>query len=86
MDTLNQNEKIIRAHHGLVLRTRIKAGRPLGDSVADMIHLTGLDRLVALYSQLTHLDCGCRARQDALNRLMPNVGIGMKSVYDGRIT
>ncbi len=60
---------------GLRLRTGANAGRPLGDSVADMIHITGLDFFASFYSRLTGLDCGCRARQEALNRLAPNVGL-----------
>jgi hypothetical protein len=53
------------------VRTDLKAGQGLGDTVADLTHLTGLDRLAQAYTQVTGKDCGCEARRETLNRLFP---------------
>lgn len=63
---------------GFRVQTGLQAGKPLGDSVASLTHFTGLDRLSNLYTQLTGLDCGCKARQDKLNMLVPNFSISPK--------
>ena len=57
---------------GLGVRTGLQAGRPLGDVVADITHVTGLDRIATAYSALTGKGCGCDQRQETLNRLVPN--------------
>jgi hypothetical protein len=57
---------------GLGLRAGLRAGRPLGDVVADVTHATGLDRLPSAYTLLTGKECGCDQRQQALNRLVPH--------------
>jgi hypothetical protein len=51
------------------IRSGIKAGQGLGDAVADLTHLTGLDRLADAYSKITGKDCGCAARQEKLNKV-----------------
>ena len=51
------------------IRSGIKAGQGLGDVVADLAHLTGLDRLADAYTQITGKDCGCAARKEKLNQL-----------------
>jgi hypothetical protein len=43
----------------------------LGDTIAKITHATGLDKLAELYTQLTGKDCGCKNRQEALNKLVP---------------
>ncbi len=43
----------------------------LGDTVQKITHATGLDKLAQLYTQITGKDCGCRSRQEALNKLIP---------------
>jgi hypothetical protein len=58
--------------YGFRVRSNLRAGKPLGDCCADLTHLTGLDRLAALYTQITGKDCGCKKRQDWLNKLVPN--------------
>jgi hypothetical protein len=58
--------------NGLRVRSNLRAGKPLGDCCADLTHFTGLDRLAALYTQTTGKDCGCKKRQDWLNKLVPN--------------
>lgn len=63
---------------GFKVKTGLQAGKPLGDSVASLTHFTGLDRLTNLYTQLTGLDCGCKARQEKLNMLVPNFSISPK--------
>jgi len=52
------------------IRTGIKAGQGLGDAIADLTHLTGVDQLAKLYEQTTGKPCGCQERQDLLNRLI----------------
>jgi hypothetical protein len=54
------------------VRTDIKSGKGLGDSVADFTRLTGLDQIAAMYENATGKDCGCKARQAKLNELVPN--------------
>jgi hypothetical protein len=53
------------------IKTKVKAGKPLGDKVADFTHATGLDRFTGLYTHITGKDCGCQQRQEILNRLFP---------------
>lgn len=53
------------------VKTNLKAGKPLGDAVADLTQTTGLDKMTELYTDLTGKDCGCQARQEHLNRLFP---------------
>lgn len=53
------------------VRTGIKAGQGLGDTVADLTHLTGLDQLAKLYEQVSGKSCGCDERRQALNQLFP---------------
>jgi len=55
------------------IRTNITAGQGLGDAVADLTQLTGIDQLAQTYEQLTGKDCGCKKRQVKLNELFPNV-------------
>lgn len=51
------------------IRTGLKAGQGLGDAVADLTHLTGIDQLAKLYEQTTGKSCGCDQRRQTLNRL-----------------
>ncbi len=51
------------------IKTGIKAGKPLGDVVADITHATGLDKAADAYTRLTGKDCGCEERRSFLNRL-----------------
>jgi hypothetical protein len=55
------------------VRTGIIAGQGLGDTVADITHLTGLDRVAQLYTQVTGNDCGCEGRRVKLNEMVPNL-------------
>jgi hypothetical protein len=50
-------------------RTAIRAGEGLGDAVASLTHLTGMDRLAKTYEGVTGKPCGCDARQEKLNQL-----------------
>jgi hypothetical protein len=49
--------------------TNIKVGTGLGDTIEDIIHISGLDRFAKLYTQLTGNDCCCQKRKEALNRI-----------------
>jgi hypothetical protein len=51
------------------IRTGLKAGQGLGDTVADLAHLTGMDQLARLYEQSTGKNCGCDQRRQTLNDL-----------------
>jgi hypothetical protein len=55
------------------VRTGLIAGGGLGDTVADLTHLTGMDALAKTYTQLTGNDCGCAQRQEKLNQLFPSI-------------
>jgi hypothetical protein len=53
------------------IRTGLKAGQGLGDTVADLAHLTGMDQVAKLYEQTTGKSCGCEERRQALNQYFP---------------
>ena len=53
------------------VRTEIKVGTGLGDTIEDIIHISGLDRFANLYTQITCNDCGCQTRKEALNQIKP---------------
>lgn len=48
-----------------------EVSRGLGDTVAKIATAIGADKLAAQYTAATGKDCGCKGRQDALNRLVP---------------
>ena len=45
--------------------------RGAGDTIAKVTHATGLDKLSELYTKITGKPCGCKDRQEALNKLVP---------------
>lgn len=51
------------------IRTGIKAGAGLGDAVAEITRLTGIDRLASMYEEATGKPCGCDERQEILNQV-----------------
>jgi hypothetical protein len=53
------------------LKTGISAGKGLGDAIADLAHLTGLDRVAKAYEKITGKSCGCEQRRQTLNNLVP---------------
>jgi hypothetical protein len=54
------------------VRTGLQAGsNGLGDTVADLAHLTGMDKLANTYEQVSGKSCGCKDRQEKLNLLFP---------------
>ena len=54
------------------VRTGLKAGaNGLGDVVADVTNITGVDRLAKLYEELTGKPCGRDERREKLNQLVP---------------
>ncbi len=55
------------------IRTDIKAGKGLGDYVADFTNATGLNKVAELYTEITGEPCGCEQRQEMLNNLVPNL-------------
>ena len=52
------------------VRTGVRAGAGLGDYVADLAHLTGMDRMAKMYERTTGKPCGCEQRQETLNSLV----------------
>jgi hypothetical protein len=58
----------------LKLRTGLKSGKPLGDTVADLTSLTGVDRVADTYTRVTGQDCGCKRRQELLNAVSVSMG------------
>lgn len=52
-------------------RATTTPSRGLGDTIASLTAATGLDELAALYTSITGRDCGCKDRQEALNKLFP---------------
>ncbi|MEM7531326.1 MAG: hypothetical protein AAF639_04060 [Chloroflexota bacterium] len=53
------------------VKTGLKAGKKLGDRVADLTQMTGLDQLAKTYTRITGRDCGCDQRRQRLNQLTP---------------
>ena len=51
------------------VRTGLKAGAGLGDTVADLTRLTGVDQLAKAYEEITGKPCGCEQRKEKLNQL-----------------
>jgi hypothetical protein len=61
----------LKTRTGLKIHTGLKAGQGLGDTVADLAHLTGMDQMAKLYEQTTGKSCGCDQRRQALNQIFP---------------
>ena len=51
--------------------TSARKSRGLGDEIAKITKATGIKKAVELFSEATGIDCGCDARQEALNRKFP---------------
>jgi len=43
----------------------------LGDTIERITTVTGIKKVVETVSKATGVDCGCKARRDALNRAFP---------------
>lgn len=43
----------------------------LGDSIAKLAHSLGADRIAQSWTDATGKDCGCKKRQEALNKMFP---------------
>ena len=55
------------------IRSGLRAGMGLGDAVANVAQVTGADKIAQAYEAITGKSCGCKERQEALNRLVPNL-------------
>ncbi len=55
------------------VKTNIKAGMALGDCVAKIAHALGLDQVAEKYENATGKSCGCKERQEILNKAAPHV-------------
>jgi hypothetical protein len=51
------------------IKTDIKAGQGLGDTVADLTRITRVDQLAKLYEDVTGKPCGCDQRRALLNQI-----------------
>jgi hypothetical protein len=60
------------------VRTGIRACAGLGDYVADIAHLTGMDRLAKTYENVSGKPCGCEQRQEKLNSLVQFPSINLQ--------
>ena len=48
-----------------------ETSKGLGDSVAKVANAIGADKIAAAWSNTTGKDCGCKKRQEALNKMFP---------------
>jgi len=55
------------------VRTNIKAGMGLGDCVAKIAHALKLDDIAKKYEHASGQSCGCKERQEILNKLVPHI-------------
>ena len=58
---------------GLYAGEILNGAQGLGDIIADLTQLTGLDQLAKSYEEVTGQSCGCKQRQRKLNLLFPTV-------------
>jgi hypothetical protein len=63
--------------NGMNVKTNLKAGQGLGDTIAALTHSTGIDQLAGFYEKTTGKSCGCNERRQALNELFPNTPFGL---------
>jgi len=58
------------------VKTGLYGGQGLGDAVADVTHLLGLDQVAQSYEDLTGKSCGCKQRQETLNSIqLPSISM-----------
>jgi len=50
-----------------------KKAKGLGDTIQAITEVTGIKKVVEVFSKATGLDCGCDKRKETLNRLFPYV-------------
>jgi len=69
-----------------------KPSQGLGDTIAKFTNATGIDKLVKTVTSAVGIeDCGCKARQEALNNLFPyqsvkpNTFQKMKMITDNNV-
>ena len=43
----------------------------LGDSIEKLTEVTGIKKVVEMFSEATGIDCGCDERKEKLNNLFP---------------
>ena len=49
----------------------VPKSRGLGDTIAKITKITGIDKAVETISNITGTDCGCKSRQEKLNEIFP---------------
>ncbi len=55
------------------VKTNLKAGMGLGDCVAKIAHALALDQMAEKYEGVSGKPCGCKQRQENLNKAVPHV-------------
>jgi hypothetical protein len=55
------------------VRTHIKAGKGMGDVIADFTHAAKLDRFAENYQDVTGKCCNCGKRRKLLNEMFPDI-------------
>ena len=48
-----------------------KKSKGLGDSIEKLTEVTGIKKVVEMFSEATGIDCGCNERKEKLNNLFP---------------
>jgi len=43
----------------------------LGDTIAQLAHALGADKVAESWTKATGKDCGCKKRREALNKMFP---------------
>ena len=56
-----------------ILKMNINANKPqgFGDTLAHGFKKIGVDKLADVFTRVTGKDCGCKGRQEKLNKLIP---------------
>jgi hypothetical protein len=49
----------------------MKQSKGLGDTIEKITTVTGIKKIVDTVAKVVNKDCGCKKRQDALNRVFP---------------
>jgi|TARA_R100000479_G_scaffold175160_1_gene125467 hypothetical protein len=65
--------------------TKPTKSRGLGDEIAKVTKATGIKKVVDYFADATGLDCGCEARQEALNRKFPTRNV-IECLNEGEYT
>ena len=54
----------------------------LGDTIEQITEVTGIKKVVEVFSKVTGIDCGCDKRKETLNKLFPYVNCLNETDYN----